>query len=156
MKNFLFDLFLRFVLIPFFVCVEFFSSFSNEIGCTICITERGDSFVWSQSYCISHCSSILIWSDSMQKSFHTFKIRHILERNSTRKKNVFKFNFVRQYFDFIVGLRGRRGGYVIHSSIALHQGRRNRWGQRGQRDHASSPQILTDQSTKRGRLSPSQ
>ena len=111
MKNFWFDLFLRFVLIPFCVCVEFFSSFSNEIGCTICITtERGDSFVWSQSYCISHCSSILIWSDSMQKSFHTFKIRHILERNSTRKKKCFQIQLCTAIFRLHCGIEREKRG----------------------------------------------
>ena len=152
MKNFWFGKFLRFVLIIYIFCVCWIFLFLLKWGWLYNMYKGETVLVEVKAPCISHCNSILIWSDFIQKSFYTFKIRYLHRRKLYQEKKIFKFNFVRQYFDFIVGSRGRRGGYVIHSSIALHQGRQNRWA----RGTMLPPRILTDHSTRRGRLCPSQ
>ena len=91
MKNFRFGKFLRFVLITFFVFVEFFSSLSNEVGNIQYVQQKGETLlVGVKALCISHCNSILIWSDFMQKSFHTFKIRYLYRTKFYQKKKCFQ------------------------------------------------------------------
>ena len=86
-----------------------------------------------KALCISHCNSILIWSDFIQKSFYTFKIRYI-ERNSIRKKKCFQIQLCTSIFRLHCGIerekRGVRYSFIYSATSGPSE-------PVGQRDHAS-------------------